>query len=70
MGVSIARVNRGMALQNLGQNDEAMANYEQARSIIFDVCQWSDITRYQLDMGIALQHPRQYEQAIAKCRKA
>jgi tetratricopeptide (TPR) repeat protein len=56
-----------MALQKLGRYKEAMANYEQARAIIFDICQWSEVTRYQLDMGIALQHPRQYEQAIAEC---
>jgi hypothetical protein len=59
-----------MALHNLGKNEEAMANYERARSIIFEICQWSDVTRYQLDMGIALQHPRQYEQAIAECGTA
>jgi tetratricopeptide (TPR) repeat protein len=59
-------VNRGMALQNLGKNKEAVANYEQALSIVFDICQWSDGARYQLDMGIALQHPRQYEQAIGR----
>ena len=59
-----------MALQNLGRNKEAMTNYQQARSIIFDICQWSDVTRYQLDLGIALQHPRQYEQAIAECSAA
>ncbi len=59
-----------MALQNLGQKREAMANYEQARSIIFDICRWSDGARYQLDLGIALQHPGQYEQAIAECSAA
>jgi len=42
-----------------------MVNYEQARSIIIDICQWSDVTRYQSDMGIALQHPRQYEHAVS-----
>src|SRR6266511_2388484 len=59
MGVYISMVNRGMALQNLGKNKEAVA-------IVFDICQWSDGARYQLDMGIALQHPRQYEQAIGR----
>jgi hypothetical protein len=59
-----------MALQNLGQNKEAMANYKQARAIIFDICRWSDVARYQLDLGIALQHPGQYEQVIAECSGA
>ncbi len=57
-------MNRGMALEKLGRDDEAMEDYEQAQSIILAICRWSDVTRYRLDMGIALQHPRQYEQAI------